>query len=80
MNVELEVSLYPLTEELLEHPVQDFVKLLEKQGCTVEHTPLSSIVKGESAEVFEALRLGYEQAAQKTGCVLIVKACNVCPL
>ena len=30
--------------------------------------------------MFEALRLGYEQAVQKSGCVLIVKACNVCPL
>ena len=80
MNVELEVSLYPLTEEFLEHPVQDFVGVLKQCGCAVEHTPLSSIVKGESAKVFEALRLGYEQAARKSGCVLIVKACNVCAL
>ena len=80
MDVELEVSLYPLTEEFLEHPVEDFVKLLEQHGCTVEHTALSSMVKGESERVFEAVRLGYEQAVQKSGCVLIVKACNACPL
>lgn len=80
MKVELEVSLYPLTKEYLERPVQDFTELLEKHGCAVEHTPLSSIVKGESAKVFEALRLGYEQAVQKSGCALIVKACSVCPL
>ena len=80
MNIEVEASLYPLTEEFLEHPVQDFVDVLEKHGCAVEHTPLSSIVKGESATVFEALRVGYEEAAQKTGCVLIIKACNVCAL
>ena len=80
MNVELEVSLYPLTEEFREHPVQDFVAVLEKHDCTVEHTPLSSIVKGDSVKVFEALRLGYEQTARKSGCVLIVKVCNVCPL
>lgn len=80
MNVELEVSLYPLTEEHLEHPVQDFVKLLEQRGCQVEHTPLSSVVKGESTTVFEALRRGYEAAARKSACVLLVKACNACPL
>jgi uncharacterized protein YqgV (UPF0045/DUF77 family) len=80
MNIELEISLYPLTEEFLEHPVKDFVDGLEERGCTVEHTPMSSIVKGESATVFEALRLGYEEAAQKSGCVLIIKACNVCAL
>ncbi|MCF7855078.1 MAG: hypothetical protein K9N51_09795 [Candidatus Pacebacteria bacterium] len=80
MQVELEVSLYPLAEEHLEHPVKDFADLLEAHGCDIEHTPLSSIVRGESQKVFEALRLGYEQAARKSGCVLIVKACNACPL
>lgn len=80
MNVEAEVSLYPLTEEHLDHPVHDFADVLKKHGCTVDIGPMSSIVKGESSTVFEALRIGYEQAAQRSGCVLIVKACNVCPL
>lgn len=80
MKVEMEVSLYPLTEENLEHPVMDFADVLKSHGCEVEVSPMSSIVKGESAQVFEALRLGYEQAAEKSGCVLIIKACNVCPL
>ena len=80
MNVEVEVSFYPLTEGFLEHLVLDFVEVLEKSGCTVEKGPMSSIVKGELSTVFEALRLGYEHATQRSGCVLIVKACNVCSL
>lgn len=80
MRVELEVSLYPLTKEYLEYPVQSFIELLERHGCEVERAPVGSVARGESASVFEALRLGYEQAVQKCGCVLIVKACNVCPL
>lgn len=80
MNVEMEVSLYPLTEEVLEHPVHDFVDVLKAHGCEVEICSMCSVVRGESAQVFEALRLGYEQAARKSGCVLIVKACNACPL
>jgi len=80
MKVEAEVSLYPLTEVNLEHPVHDFAHVLETHGCTVEVGPMSSIVKGESPAVFEALRIGYEKAAQKSGCLLIIKACNVCPL
>jgi len=80
MKVEAEVSLYPLTEETLEHPVLDFVDVLKTHGCEVEICPMCTVVKGESSDVFEALRLGYEQAAQKSGCVLIIKACNVCPL
>ena len=80
MKVEMEVSLYPLADEYIEHPVHDFVDVLKSHGCEVENGPLSSIVKGESSKVFEALRLGYEKAAQKSGCVLIIKACNICPL
>jgi uncharacterized protein YqgV (UPF0045/DUF77 family) len=80
MKVEMEASLYPLTEETLEHPVMDFADVLKMHGCEVEIGPMSSVVKGESADVFEALRLGYEQAAKKSGCLLIVKACNACPL
>ena len=80
MKLELDVSLYPLAEEYIAHPVRDFVEVLEKRGCTVENGPTSSIVTGESKQVFEALRIGYEQAAQKSGCVLIIKVCNVCPL
>lgn len=80
MKVEVEVSLYPLAEEFLEHPVRDFADVLEKHGCTVEHGPMSSYVSGELSAVFEAVRMGYEMVAQKCGCILILKACNVCPL
>ena len=41
---------------------------------------MSSIVKGESTLVFEALHIGYEEAAKRSGWLLSVKACNVCPL
>ena len=80
MNIEVEVSLYPLVEEYLEHPVHDFTDLLKKHGCSVEIGPMSSVVMGESSKVFEALRIGYERAARQSGCVLLIKACNVCPL
>ena len=80
MDVEMEVSLYPLAEENLAHPVHDFTNLLQKHGCKVETGPMSSLVQGDSTQVFEALRIAYEHAAEESGCVLIVKACNVCPL
>jgi len=79
MVVEAEVSLYPLGEPHLSHPVQAFVKVLEDYGCETEVGQMSTLIKGESANVFEALRAGYDYASQKGGCVLIVKASNVCP-
>ena len=79
MEVEAEVSLYPLGEPHLSHPIHAFVRVLEDHSCEAEVGQMSTIVKGESANVFAALRVGYEQACQKGGCVLIVKASNVCP-
>ena len=79
MEVEIEVSLYPLGEPHLSHPIQAFVKIFEDCGCEAEVGQMSTIVKGESKEVFEALRMGYEEACEQGGCLLIVKASNVCP-
>jgi len=80
MEVEAEVSLYPLGEPHLSRPIQAFVKVLEDHGCEAEVGQMSTIVKGESADVFEALRAGYERACEEGGCVLIIKASNVCPV
>jgi len=80
MNMEAEVSLYPLTGARLKHPVHDFAEVLKRHHCEVEIGPMSLIVKGQSQLLFEALRVGYEEANQKGQCLLIVKACDVCPL
>lgn len=74
------MSLYPLGEPHLSHPIQAFVKVLEDHACEAETGQMSTIVKGEPANVFEALRSAYEQAASEGGCVLIVKVSNVCPV
>ena len=80
MELEMDVSLYPMGQTHVVHPVHDFVEVLRKHGCTVENSPTSLIVSGQSQQLFEALRLGYEEAARNSGCVMVVKACNVCPL
>ena len=80
MEVEAEVSLYPLAQNELGPGVKAFIETLREQGCQVEVGEMSSLVVGESQTVFEALRLAYERAASQGGCVLIVKACNVCPV
>ena len=80
MEVAAEVSVYPVGEPHLVHPVQAFVSVLKEHGCEVEVGPMSTIVKGESSDIFEALRVGYERACDKGGFLLTVKACNVCPV
>ena len=79
MRVEAEVSLYPLGEPHLSHPIQAFVKVFEDQDCEVDVGQMSTLVKGDTDQVFAALKAGYEAAAAEGGCVLIVHACNACP-
>jgi len=79
MEVEAEVSLYPLGEPHLSHPIQAFVKVLKDSGCEAEIGQMSTLVKGESKRVFDALRLGYEKACEQGGALLVVKASNCFP-
>jgi len=80
MEVEMDISLYAMGPTTVVHPVHDFIEVLREHDCKVENTSMSLVVTGESKQVFDALRIGYESAAEKGGCVLIVKACNVCQL
>lgn len=80
MKVEAEVSLYPLAQRDLEPPVHAFLEALRRHKCDVTVGDMSSLVKGETQDVFDALRLGYERAAEHGGCVLVIKACNACAL
>jgi len=78
MDVEAEVSLYPLGQKELAPGVNAFVEVLRTHGCQVKVGDMSSLVTGESEQVFGALRRAYDGAASQGGCVLIVKACNAC--
>jgi len=80
MEVEAEASLYPLGQKDFRREAEAFVDVLRKHECNVEVGDMSCLIEGESEPVFAALRAGYEHAASQGGCVLVVKACNVCPL
>ena len=80
MDVEAEVSLYPLGQKELGPAVKAFIETLRSCGCQVKVGDMSSLVTGDSEQVFDALRQADERAASQGGCALIVKACNVCPM
>jgi len=79
MRVEAEVSLYPLGEQRLSPFIASFVSVLKEHGCEVEVGQMSTLLKGDTTQVFAALKAGYEKAAGRGGCVLIVHASNACP-
>jgi len=79
MKVQAEVSLYPLRQNDLTKPIQQFVQGLKGDGLKVTTGPMSSIVLGDSRVVFRSLQRAFEQVAQRYEVVLTAKISNACP-
>ena len=79
MKVQAEVSIYPLRQNDLTSPIQQFVEGLKNNKLQVKVGPMSSLVAGDSKVVFENLLKGFEQLAEEYEVVLTAKISNVCP-
>ena len=79
MRVEAEVSLYPLGQERLSPFINSFVNVLRAHGCEADVGQMSTLVQGNTEQVFSGLKAAYEAAACEGGCVLILHASNACP-
>ncbi|MBW1933526.1 MAG: thiamine-binding protein [Deltaproteobacteria bacterium] len=79
MKVQAEVSLYPLRQNDLTEPVQQFVESLKNDNLNVKTGSMSSAISGEESVVFQSLQKAFEQAAQKYEVVLTTKISNACP-
>jgi len=79
MKVQAEVSLYPLRQDDLTEPIQQFVKSLKNDNLNVKTGTMSSVISGDSKIVFQSLQKAFEQAAQKYDVVLTAKISNACP-
>jgi len=79
MNVQAEVSLYPLRQNDLTKPIQQFVQVLEKDNLKVKTAAMSSFVTGDSEVLFRNLREAFEQLAKEYEVVMTAKISNACP-
>jgi uncharacterized protein YqgV (UPF0045/DUF77 family) len=79
MKVQAEVSLYPLCQNDLTKPIQQFVESLKSDDLNVKTGSMSSVISGEKSIVFQSLQKAFAQAAQKYEVVLTVKISNACP-
>ena len=79
MKVQAEVSIYPLRQNDLTSPIQQFVEGLKNNKLQVKVGPMSSLVAGDSKVVFENLLEDFEQLAEEYEVVLTAKISNVCP-
>jgi len=78
MKVQAEVSLYPLRQNDLTEPIQQFVESLKNGNLNVKTGSMSSVISGDSKIVFQSLQKAFEQAAQKYEVILTTKISNAC--
>ena len=79
MNVQAEVSLYPLRTVTLTASIDCFLEHLRRSGLRVETGPMSSRLAGECGDMFRALGEAFEPAAWQSDVVVMAKVTNACP-
>ena len=79
MKVTAELSIYPLRQRDLTGPIEQFVDGLKSNKLQVKVGPMSSLVAGDSHDIFESLREYFERLAEENEIVLTAKISNACP-
>lgn len=79
MNVQAEVSLYPLRTPALSRPIDAFLAGLQTAGLQVTPGRMSSEVEGDVETMFAALGKAFRGAAKEHQVVLSLKVSNACP-
>lgn len=73
VHVQVEISLYPMREPELTPHIYRFIQSLEERGLEVTPGPMSSVIGGPSAEVFDALREAFEASAENGMRIMVLK-------
>ncbi|MFA4944793.1 MAG: YkoF family thiamine/hydroxymethylpyrimidine-binding protein [Lentisphaeria bacterium] len=79
MNVQAEISLYPLRTNELGQAIGNFLGELKAAGLTVQPGNMSSVVAGEAGAIFSAVAAAFKAAAENGQVVLVMKVSNACP-
>jgi uncharacterized protein YqgV (UPF0045/DUF77 family) len=75
-----QISIYPLRQERLDQAVEIVRTALAARGLEPEVGAMSTIVVGESDDIFAALAEAYREAARVGPVVLTVTLSNACPV
>jgi uncharacterized protein YqgV (UPF0045/DUF77 family) len=80
MNVQAEISLYPLRTDDLGHAVGRFIGALNAAGLKVKPGNMSSTVSDDVNAVFSTMGAAFAAAAEDSQVVLVMKVSNACPV
>ncbi len=79
MKTQAELSIYPLRTESLSEPIEEFCKILYGYGLEIKTTSMSTVIAGESNDLFKACEEAFRQLSYKYQIVMNMKISNACP-
>jgi len=80
IGISAQVSLYPLGQEDLSPAIEEVLNVLNERGLHCETGSMSTLVWGDDAAVFDALRKAFSAATRHGPAVMTVTISNACPL
>jgi uncharacterized protein YqgV (UPF0045/DUF77 family) len=80
MQISVQLSLYPLKQPSLSPPIEEAWKILKESKLDLEKGPMSSMVKGEVEEVFQAIKEVFLKCAELGPVSMVVTYSNACPI
>jgi uncharacterized protein YqgV (UPF0045/DUF77 family) len=78
--VSAQISVYPLRQDHLSPAIQEMQAALAAAGLDVTPGPMSTLVMGEGAAVFDALKTAFLRAAATGHVVMAATVSNACPV
>lgn len=79
MNISLEISYYPLSEDY-GRAVKSFIGLLEQTELKVEPGKMSSVITGDYDSVMHELSTSMKALMEQYPSVFTLKISNACPV
>lgn len=80
MDVSAQISLYPLRRDHLSPAIREMQEVLAAAGLDVNPGPMSTLVAGDGAVVFDALKTAFLRAAATGHVVMTATLSNACPV
>ena len=80
LGIAAQVSLYPLRQESLSPAIEETLRIFQEHGLHVEPGAMSSLITGDDAAVFAALREAFCRAAEQGELVMVATFSNACPV
>jgi uncharacterized protein YqgV (UPF0045/DUF77 family) len=80
MHVSAQISLYPLRQDHLSPVIHEMRVALRVAGLDVTPGPMSTMVTGDGAAVFEALKIAFLRTAATGHIVMTATISNACPI